>query len=147
MKAAIFDFTRTLFDPEKGELYPGAFPLLEFFRNQGWRLALLSRAGEGRQDFIASISYFFEIIKVVSDKSLEDFQEIAARLGLNPSDLLIIGDRIKREIVLGNRMGAITIWLKQGKFKQETPDNKSEEPHYIFESLSEITTFLKNNQL
>lgn len=147
MKAFIFDFNRTLFDPERNRIEEDAFPLLEFLKGERCQLALLSVGNKERESQIQPIASFFDTIKVVSDKSERCFLEIAQQLAIKPSDIIVIGDRVRREIVFGKECGMTTIWLRQGKFSMETPQHNFEKPDFVFTSLSEITMFLKNMNL
>ena len=50
-------------------------------------------------------------------------------------NIYVIGDRVKKEITLGNALGYETIWLNKGKFKKESPSNAKEIPRYTILSL------------
>ena len=146
MKAIIFDFNRTLFDPDENKIEDDAFPLLELLKGKGCKLALLSVGDEDRESQIQPIASFFDAIMIVSDKSERCFLDIAQRLAVKPSDIIVIGDRIKREIVLGKKCGMMTIWLQRGKFSTEIPLTHREQPDYVCTGLSDITMFLKNTK-
>ena len=147
MAAFIFDFNRTLFDPEQNRIEEDAFPLLELIRAKRYKLALLSVGGEEREEQIQPIASFFDAIVIVPDKSERCFLEIAQQLAVKPSTIIVVGDRIEREIVLGKKCGMKTIWLQRGQFSTERPKNEQEQPDYTFTCLSDITMFLKNMNL
>ncbi|MFH1276524.1 MAG: HAD hydrolase-like protein [Candidatus Woesearchaeota archaeon] len=147
MKAVILDFNRTLFDPEKKELVNGAKQLLNFFLVTGWKLGLISVNSPERESFIKQISFYFDSIKLVKDKSKETFIELLNEISADPKSTIVIGDRIKEEISFGNQLGMQTFWIKTGKFSKELAENKSEIPNFIFRDLNELRSFLNNNEL
>ena len=149
MKTAIIDFNRTLWNPDTNNLIPGAQELLQLLKGKEIKLALISAASDKkeRQILIKSISSFFDVIKVVSEKSPQLFEEIIQNFNTKPTETIVIGDRIKGDINIGNRLGMKTIRLKAGKYAQEEPLTKNENPNYSFTSLREITTFLNETIL
>ncbi len=62
---------------------------------------------------------------------------------LFPEEILVVGDRIKREITIGNRLGMKTAWFKNGKFKDELPESKDEEPTYTLTKLEDVIQLLE----
>lgn len=48
----IFDFNRTLFDPEQSALAPGALALLDVAKNKGYTLVLLAKAAPSRRELL-----------------------------------------------------------------------------------------------
>lgn len=65
-----------------------------------------------------------------------------ARLGLKVEDVAIVDDRVKRGITWGNQHGAITIWLRKGKFMLELPDDDSGKPTHTINDLTELCSIL-----
>lgn len=53
-----------------------------------------------------------------------------------------MGDRIMREIEIGNNLGMQTMWYKKGKFVDELPVVKTQEPNYIIQELNEVLNFI-----
>ena len=139
-KTIIFDFNRTLYDPDQEQLLPDAIDVVAALKTRGYTLHLISRGKEGRAKKISALpiySYFDSVI-VTDEKKLDDFKELFK----NSEENFVIGDRIKREIYLGNCVGATTIWIKNGKFANELPSSKDEEPTYTVASPAEILSLL-----
>lgn len=134
----IFDFNRTLFDPEKSCLFDGVIDVLSHFCNQGFNLILLGKGDDARRAKVKSlnIEQYFSEIHIVEEKSSEQLENIVIK-GKNPS-IYSVGDRVKKEIKLGNEYGFITIWFRNGKFSKEIPQTKKEEPTYTISSLLEL---------
>jgi len=137
MKVVIFDFNRTIFDPEKKKLVWGAKKVLKTLKNQNFLLFLVSRGGRRRKKLIKESKIFsmFDKVFVVQNKK-QIFQELSRKIDF--SKVFVIGDRIKKEIFFGNILGAKTIWLRQGKFAKELPKRKDEKPKFIAKSLKEV---------
>ena len=132
----IFDYNRTIFNPETQELYPGVFELLNYLYNRH-DLFLISHIEKGREDVISGfgIEKFFKKIIFAESKSIQIFSEI---IKTKTKQTIIVGDRIRGEIAIGNELRCITVWLKQGKFKEEGPRNKREKPTYTINDISEL---------
>lgn len=143
MKAVIFDYNRTLFDPEKGELYPEAVEVLEKIKGR-FKLALVAKGDAGRIKQIEKLGLakYFESIVVNNEKNLSDYNKTMEKLGIEPEEAYVIGDRVSEEIKMGNTLGAVTVWFRNGKFKGELPKSKDELPSYLIENLKHLLEIL-----
>ena len=56
---------------------------------------------------------------------------------------VVIGDRVRSELAVGKSLGATTIWVKQGKFAEEGPENDQQQPDNIVSSLHACATLLR----
>lgn len=140
MKAIIFDFNRTIYDPEINKVDNNAEMLLHKLREREFILFLISRGGKERKNFINNLDIkknFKEII-VSNEKSEADFIKIIKNNKINPKLSFVIGDQVKREITFGNKLGFKTIWLKKGKFSNIKPQKKVEQPNNIVKKLDDI---------
>lgn len=146
MKAVILDFNRTLFDPDSNRLFPESFSVLKELKSENLELALISIGTEDREEQIKPISSFFKIIKIVEEKTTDTFLEIVWEFNFFPKEMVVIGDRIKREIKIGKSLGIRTIWVRTGKFSSELP-LPGEEPDLIVNSLEELINLLKEKDL
>ena len=63
-------------------------------------------------------------------------------LGLSPTRVAVVDDRVVRGIAWGNRHGAVTIWCRNGTFRDELPDAAMGAPTYTIRSLREVCTVL-----
>src|SRR3989344_5246210 len=138
MKAAIIDFNRTLFDPEKNKLIEGAIPLLQFLKSKKVVTVLLTREESEREDKIKFISCLFNRIVVVKEKTQKEFENIISLLKMDSSEIVVIGDYIKEEITFGNRLGMTTIRVRQGKFADEGPSAPDEKASITVSGLAEV---------
>ena len=151
IKGIIFDFNRTLFDPDKNNLNLGVLDLLDELLDAGFKLCLLSkRSQEDRREQISKLGldkYFLDIQVIEGDKTEYNFKRCINIMALGSEEILVIGDRIKKEIFLGNKLGMKTIWYRSGKFLDEPPSSKQEEPSKTVSNITELKSFFQNNKI
>jgi FMN phosphatase YigB (HAD superfamily) len=132
----IFDWKRTLYDPGKASLVDGVVEVLDFLSVQNIPLFLIGKGQQEMHDEVTrlGISKFFQdIVFVKESKDPKDFLKYIDLY--NPKNTVVIGDRIKSEIKIGNSIGATTIWVKKGKFANEEAESDEEKPDYIISNL------------
>jgi FMN phosphatase YigB (HAD superfamily) len=141
-KAIIFDFMRTLYDPEKGRLFYGVKKILQLL-SKSHDLYLISYKEHTREQLIQSlgIETYFKQIHFVEVKNKRAF--IKALHGKKYSKIWVVGDRIEGEIKIGNSFNHQTIWLKQGKYATREPHRKDEHPKYIIHTIRELIRHLR----
>lgn len=146
IRGVIFDFNRTLYDPDTKQLVSGATTILAWLQDRGCQLCLISKkSAEERELLISSLGlnrYFRKILVIEGSKQESHFQECLSAMALPASEVAVVGDRIREEIYLGNRMGMHTIWYRSGKFAAEVPENSAQLPRCIITSLEELPTCL-----
>jgi ribonucleotide monophosphatase NagD (HAD superfamily) len=136
----IFDYNRTIFNPDTQELYSDVFELLDGLSDKH-DLFLISKKEAGRNEILEKfgINKFFKKIIFTDNKSVETFQEI---IGTDKS-AIVVGDRVQGEITIGNELGLITVLVKQGKFSSVVPINEIQKPKYTINNISELKETIK----
>lgn len=146
IKAAIFDYGWTLHNPESDTLFPDALEAIKYLKKNNIKLALVSRTEdvEGRHKNIKrfGLDKHFDLIKVFPIHLSKDFSKVLTGLNVLPHETLIIGDRVKSEIVEGNKLGMTTVWLRHGKWADEKPQNETEKPSHTIHSMTELLKLL-----
>ncbi len=144
-KGVIFDYNRTIYDPDTHALSEGALEVLAVCRERHLRMSLISTGDSSRSLEIEQlgIAHFFDkIIIVPKDKGEEKtrghFEECARAMGLPYHHIAVVGDRVRSEIRLGNALGMHTYWYKRGKYAAEEPSAKEEHPEHTITSLAEL---------
>ncbi len=134
----IFDFNRTIYNPESAQLMGHSLEMLQRLSRK-FHLILLGKGDEKRKKIITrlDIKKFFQDVYLVPEKNIDQLIFIKERF---PKNTLFysIGDQVKKEIMLGNAMGFKTIWFKFGKFASEMPETDSEKPWKIVNSLEDV---------
>lgn len=143
-KIIIFDFNRTLYDPERRVLLDDALMVLQTLQQRGFALYLLSHAVPWRVRLLDEfgLRQYFTKILMSEQKTLGQVQEIIEHAKADLSQSFMVGDRIKSEISLGKLVGLKTIWVRRGKFSDEVPENNDEQPQYIVQSLKALLTII-----
>ncbi len=139
-KIIIFDFMRTLYDPERKSVMNGAQELLEKLSAKGFALFLVSTENKTRIDLIkrSGIAQFFTRIIFTPKKTSANFIRLMHNYPHDPKQSFVVGDRVRGEIKIGNLCGYQTIWIQNGKFRSEVPRSANEVPDYIVFELKEI---------
>lgn len=139
MKIVIFDWKRTLYDPDNKVLMKGALEVLSLLKKKNIPLVLVGKGNHEMHDEVEKLGVRKYFLRV-------DFREGPKQPGFftdyidkkSPQETIIVGDRIQSELEIGNTLGATTIWVKQGKFSKEKPQTKKQTPSYIVHSLYEL---------
>lgn len=136
----IFDFLRTIYDPEEKKLVPYAREILTKFSEMQFYLVLVSRDEGWRKEVLQeySLGHYFSEIHFVEDKSETLFSKISA--GSSPC-VWVIGDYLHSEIAIGQKLGMKTIWLRSGKFKDI--ETLSVRPLHTVSSLQEVLSIIR----
>ncbi|GIM12117.1 hypothetical protein Vretimale_15537, partial [Volvox reticuliferus] len=139
-------------------LMPGALELCEFLDQRGLPRGLITR------NVRRSVQYFHDFMGLVPFKpaitrecefpykpSPAALQHIAAAWGVETSEVLMVGDSVRDDVVSGNRAGAITVLLDYSgegpsSVPRRTPESFSgdQRPHHVVGSLNELQELLEN---
>jgi FMN phosphatase YigB (HAD superfamily) len=139
MNTIIFDFNRTLYNPDQGMLIPGAELVLQELTRRKFKLCLISYGTKEKRKLIHNlgIEKYFDRIIVTPKKSIEDFKQCFGK-----EAGIVVGDRVKEEICIGNMLGAKTIWVQSGKYGVEVPEIKEEQPTHTVQDIQEVLTLV-----
>lgn len=143
--AVIFDFNRTIYDPETSGMLDGARDVLDNLRARSVPLYLVSKADESRPQILKELGigeYFTESF-FVERKDPALFFEILKRAGVHPKHMYVVGDHLHKEIRCGNQCGMRTIWLKRGKFSELEPTSEADHPWQTVSNMSEVIGFIE----
>jgi FMN phosphatase YigB (HAD superfamily) len=144
IKNVIFDWKRTLYDPDSKTLIDGAMEVLETLSNRNIPMFLI---GKGDDDMYGEVTrlnvgkFFKEVKFVKGEKNPEYYKPHIDTL--NPGDTVIIGDRVRSELSAGKSLSTTTIWVRQGRFADELPENKLEIPDFQVGSLTELKNLIQ----
>jgi FMN phosphatase YigB (HAD superfamily) len=135
----IFDYNRTLYDPDTDNLYPGVNELLERLAKKH-QLYLITKPTLGKESQLErlGIKSYFERTMIIEKKTPEVFRTLIG--GAN--EAIVVGDRIREEIKIGNSLQFTTVWVRQGAYAKEIPRHEGEEPHHIVRNTAELQKVL-----
>jgi len=139
----IFDYNRTLFNPDTNKLYVGVAKLLAKISRKH-ELFLISQNEPKRKDRIyeLKIEKYFKQIVFVQEKTVRIFRDLIQ----DKHKVLVVGDRVSREITIGNKLGYITVWIQQGKFSINIPTKSQEQPDYTIRNLLELENIISKHE-
>lgn len=130
----VFDWNGTL--AINDVLVPGARSLLEEIEEEGHRICVVSRfqgPPEKREMAIRSLVPEAWEIFVTSGEKL-----LPIRKATGGDRAFVIGDRIRKEITDGNKIGCITIWISEGRYRDELPRSHDEIPTISVKKISDL---------
>jgi len=150
MKLVIFDWGRTLYDPETGSLFPETLQTLDYLKSKGYMLAIVALATAGASKIKERLAIIKEeklvpyFVSVKFDVKNKDkmYSDTLSEFKILPNETVIVDDRVIRGIMWGNANGCKTIWVQNGKFSNELPDDKTGVPSHTIRSIKELWTIL-----
>jgi len=149
-KAIIFDWGRTLYDPERSRLFPETKSVLANLSKK-YKLAIVSLVSEGTVTDRSKLLKAQGVDRYLSSVMFSPLQKNTSYVGtlrklkVRPREVAIVDDRVVRGIRWGNRYGCITVWLRRGKFKDELPTNDVDSPMFTIMNLNELLAILANS--
>lgn len=131
----IFDYNRTIFNPERENLYFGVKALLAEL-SEKHQLFLISRQIPGRELIInrLGIKKFFQKIYFVPEKNKKLFEEIIQK----NQQVMVVGDRLPEEIKIGEELNCITVWINRC-----IELNLNIKPQHIIFNILEVKEIIK----
>ena len=138
----IFDWGRTLYNNETGDLFPETIEVLGYCTDK-YELGMVSLVSDGkikaRMEKVNSfnLNKYFSFSLFDTENKDKLFQEALIKLNLKPEEIMVVDDRIKR-MSWPIQNGLKTCWLKRGKFANEVPDIETGEPTFIITNLKEV---------
>lgn len=144
MRTIIFDWKQTLYSPDEKKLIDGAIEILAFAKDKGLYIAVVGKGGDDMYDEVERLDvkpYFNHTAFREGDKDPGLFADVVAVNG--PGETVFVGDRVRSELQVGNSLGCQTVWVKQGKFADELPENDTQKPTYTVASLAEAKHLLE----
>lgn len=141
----VFDWKRTLYDPDLGELIAGTKEILAWLKQKGVKMVLIGKGGDDMHGEVKKLGvgdFFSNIVFQEGDKDITLFKPFVNED--SSKNILFIGDRVRSELEAGNKLGATTIWVKQGKFAKEKPLSDDQLPTYTVNSLIEAKALLQD---
>ena len=146
-KVIIFDYGRTLYDPENSRLFPRVKSVLHQL-SQRYQLAIASLVTNGdvenRWEVLRETNIMQYFASVLFSQTNKDalYASTIQKLHVTPAEVAIVDDRTAKAIRWGNRHGAITIWFRNGKFSQELPDAETGQPSFIIHRFDDLLSIL-----
>jgi FMN phosphatase YigB (HAD superfamily) len=146
-KVILFDWGRTLYDPETKDLFPGVTTLLGTLSLR-YALAIVCLATDGdyerrrRVMRESGIEPLFRGIYMADEGKDELYERALKELGYRAEDAVVVDDRAVRGIRWGAQRGAQTVWVCRGKFAEERPTAETGYPTHTIQDITELSQIL-----
>lgn len=147
IEGIIFDFGRTIYDPDTQGLFPNTIETLYRLTSRRLKLGLVSLAETDDVEKTAQqlvdlgiIQFFWAIDIIAKSVNKKDFTKILKSLGLEdrPEKCLVVGDNLTKEILSGNAIGAYTVQTKQKLLHDSIPTDESQTPKTTINTIEEL---------
>lgn len=111
VRGIIFDLDNTLVPWDRDAAPAEVAQWLCAARETGWRMAMVSNNRAERVRFFAGQWQMHWISRAYKPAS-RGFFEAAARMGLKPEQVAVVGDQLLTDVLGGNRAGMHTLWIR-----------------------------------
>lgn len=154
IRGIIFDWGGTLWNNENDQLFPDAKEILEYLKQKGYRISLLSRIQpesgiwhetfDGRRKRIkdAGFESYFDKVEISTKKEREEIDSINQLWNFDCKNLLSVGDRVRVDVKLANEIGMQSVWFRKGRYAEMFLTSETGAPNYIISSLSELRSIV-----
>lgn len=112
---------RTVFELDP-PLVPGARETLVSLRNQGVRLALLTKGAsevQFRRIESSGLKSYFDVIRVVAEKTPDVIREVLASLEVSVDSAWMVGNSVRSDILPAIETGMRAIWIRSHVWEYE----------------------------
>lgn len=129
---------------EREVLYPRVPEILETLSRE-FRLGVIANQSEGTQDRLSDwgIRDHFSMVLASAELGLSKpdpriFQAAISEAGCAPEGVLMVGDRLDNDIGPAKSQGCLTMRVKQGFSRFQTPRRAAEIPDFTISSIREL---------
>ncbi|MBI3952518.1 MAG: HAD family hydrolase [Candidatus Doudnabacteria bacterium] len=134
-------------------LYPDAVRLLKTLKNRKIKTALVIDGSIKREKAIIKrlgLNKFINVVIISEEIGHNKFtsKPLAAalkKLKVNPEHVLVVGDRLDKDIVHANKLGCVSVQLVRhgGRYADLVGTKIAEKPKFIVYSLSQVLPLIK----
>jgi HAD superfamily hydrolase (TIGR01549 family) len=114
-----------------------------------YRLGILGQYGNELKDVLSATNLlsYFTFTNTQEDFTITKpdpryFERILKRAGVKPSNSIMVGDRIDKDVIPAKMIGMKTVRIKIGLHKNQRPRTPEEFPDYEIDSVSKLIDIL-----
>jgi len=144
---------RHLWEAQALQKLPYLDEVLAELKQRGYKLGVITNTVTSREEHVRialgkiDCEEYFEVVVTSVDVGCNKpdkkiFSTALKRLSVKPEEAVMVGDRIKTDIVGGNRIGMKTILFKWNKRYPEEIESAEEKPSCTIISLKELPQIL-----
>ena len=151
-KIIIWDFNRTLYDPDVDALIEGAMDVLICASQKGYKGILFSKNKAGEMPIKDQLERlfirgFFQEVIESEEKNIKDIEHLLFLYPPDKTKSYLISDRAQTDVPVGNALGFKTVWFKNGKFARDLPRTAEETPLFIINKLIDFKHILESEDV
>ncbi len=132
------------------KLYDATYDVLSGLYGK-YKLGIIANQSLGTQERINNwgISQFFDVVMASAEAGcakpdLRIFTMALDKAGCEPSEAVMVGDRLDNDIIPAKKLGMKTVWVRQGYAIYQSIDDESKRPDYIVDSINELKDLFEN---
>ena len=110
-----------------------------------YKLGIIANQSLGTQERIDNwgIGHYFDVVVASAEAGgakpdPQIFTMALKKAKCEPSEAIMIGDRLDNDIAPAKKLGMKTIWVRQGYAIYQSIDDESKRPDYIVDSIDEL---------
>jgi HAD superfamily phosphatase (TIGR01668 family) len=111
IRGIIFDLDNTIIPWDSREMDATIVAWLRDVLDRGFKVAIVSNNWRGRVREIAA-RFDLPFVSRAYKPAKTGFRRALAELGLEPGEVAVVGDQLFTDVLGGNRLGLMTIWVK-----------------------------------
>lgn len=111
-----------------------------------YKLGIIANQSLGTQERIDNwgIGKYFDVVMASAEAGCAKpdpkiFTAALDKAGCEPSEAVMIGDRLDNDIIPAKRLGMKTVWVRQGYAVYQSIDDEDKRPDYIVDRIEELT--------
>lgn len=148
-----FGLSKTAWHTEDEKPYPEAEPILQYLKSLGYHLGVIANQSYGTDKRLEqwNLLQYMDVVVAsaefgVAKPDTAIFERAFALAGCEPSEAVMIGDRLDNDIVPAKKLGMKTIWVKQGFAAYQKPEllDESYRPDTSVENLKELKQYFND---
>ncbi|WP_297418292.1 TIGR02253 family HAD-type hydrolase [Thermococcus sp.] len=108
--------------PHKLHVYPDTVPTLEWLKDEGYRLGVITSGPEYQRLKLelAGLSGYFKVVVTREDvRAIKPepgvFLYALERLGVDPEEAIMVGDSLSQDVYGAKNVGMATAWINRGR--------------------------------
>ena len=111
IRGIIFDLDNTIIPWDSREMDATIVAWLRDVLDRGFKVAIVSNNWRGRVREIAA-RFDLPFVSRAYKPAKTGFRRALVELGLEPGEVAVVGDQLFTDVLGGNRLGLMTIWVK-----------------------------------
>ncbi|MDD5111053.1 MAG: TIGR02253 family HAD-type hydrolase [Candidatus Altiarchaeota archaeon] len=130
--------------------YAETVPTLIDLTRMGLKLGIVSEGVPVKQWeklIRLGVQHFFDVVVISEDaagKTPQLFHEACAKAGLKPSECMMVGDRIDKDIAGARKAGLMTVLVMTPRYSRIKPKDDSETPDYVIRALGDLIKLIED---